>query len=524
LASEATLPPIQLTELKTTAGWVEGQIVTSNVTNASVAEFLGIQFGQAPVGPLRWQPPQRVTPWTGVKKALWWGDVCVQGNGGYNILAPISEDCLYLNVWKPVHKPGPFAAMLWFYGGSWTTGTASVPIYSGRPSEELQSETVIISANYRVGVMGFLGSEKLRASDKSTGNFGLQDQRLAMQWVMDNADALNIDKSKIMIFGESAGAGSVSAHLVMPNSWPYFTRALMESGPIADWTVMNMSIAELRFTEVTTKTGCDTASNPADCMRALNWTQMLAASGGDIPGITTFTGWAPIIDGVELTDYPYNLAQQGKIANVPILLGTNRDEATVLIDLNGDATEDDYIKLLHDYFGAGNVDAILAQYPVSRYFAHDHGSAAFWTGVAVATDQAMACSARRTARWMAQHNPNVFLYQYVHVLEAIKVAEDVANEPLGCCHASEIPMVFSCVDFALWPGEVQLSYDFVHMWANFATYADPTPANAGFHFTWPRYNASSDLVIQLDVGNIQVVQGLKQYDCDFWDKIEPIHP
>jgi carboxylesterase type B len=173
--------------------------------------------------------------------------------------------------------------MIFFYGGSWNQGSAMFPLYDG---ERLcsQGDTIIIAANYRLNAFGFLGSDVLRGSDKSTGNFGMQDQRAAMEWVHNNAAALHADISSVMIFGESAGAGSVTNHLVHQRSFPFFTRAAMESGPFADWTAQNLSIATKRFNLLVEHAGCNKANSSGPdivkCLHALNTSEVTAASHG----------------------------------------------------------------------------------------------------------------------------------------------------------------------------------------------------------------------------------------------------
>jgi carboxylesterase type B len=232
--------------------------------------------------------------------------------------------------------------MLFFYGGSWDTGSAMFPLYDG---ERISSEgdVIVVAANYRVNCFGYLGSDSLRGSDKSTGNFGTQDQRAAMQWIHTNAASMHADVSKLMIFGESAGAGSVTNHLVHPRSWPLYTRAAMESGPFADWVAQNLSTAELRFNVFAKNAGCVPApgvngsygskSDVVTCLRALNTSAVLAAEHGParLPEVG-LCDWSPVIDGVELTAHPAILAAAGQFnKGVPVLLGTNADEGSTFV-------------------------------------------------------------------------------------------------------------------------------------------------------------------------------------------------
>ena len=272
-------------------------------------------------------------PWTGTRQSTTYSKACMQSKSSFTPVG-VSEDCLYLNFWLPEHSntSEPRAVMLFFYGGSWVIGSAMFPIYDG---EHLARRGVVaVAANYRLGLFGFLGSEALRASDGSTGNFGLQDQRLAMLWVRRNAAALGADASRVMIFGESAGAGSVANHLVHPRSWGLFSRAGMESGPWADWSAVALSAAELATKHIAAAVGCDhpgTTGAVADvraafsataataglaaCLRNVSEETLLSAEGS-APRLppTMAIAWAPVIDGVELTASPRDLGAAGHFA------------------------------------------------------------------------------------------------------------------------------------------------------------------------------------------------------------------
>jgi carboxylesterase type B len=223
--------------------------------------------------------------------------------------------CRYLNLWLP-NRPAPpvgqgYSAMIFFYGGSWTTGSAMFPLYTGEALTVSSNATVVITVNYRLTAFGFLGSDLLRGDDNSTGNFGLQDQRQAMRWLRDNADLLHVDPARVMIFGESAGAGSVSSHLVSHRSRGLFTRAAMESGPFADWTSVQLDEGKQKFQMFCENLGCPmppanaSASSPEAaqlraCLRSRNMTQVLDATK-HLPS-SGLVDWSPTVDGVEFTD------------------------------------------------------------------------------------------------------------------------------------------------------------------------------------------------------------------------------
>ena len=196
--------------------------------------FLGVPFAAPPVGDLRWRPPQPEAAWEGPRNAAVPGNSCMQSFSAFTIGSAISEDCLYLNVFAPpANASHAVPVMVFFYGGSWESGSASCPLYY---SENLVANglaegagVVVVTVNYRLSTFGFLGGEAMRdPSDNSTGNWGLQDQRRALRWVQRNIASFGGDPRRVTIFGESAGAGSVSAHLTSKQSWaapdgPLFT-------------------------------------------------------------------------------------------------------------------------------------------------------------------------------------------------------------------------------------------------------------------------------------------------------------
>lgn len=507
-----------------------------------VHSFLGLPFARPPVGALRWQPPERPESWAPVvRDATKYGKSCMQSHNAFVDFSKMSEDCLYLNIAMP-KKPAVgagYPTVVFFYGGSWKLGSAMFPLYSG---DQIAShhDVVVVTINYRLGAFGYLGSERLRASDGSTGNYGIQDQRAALEWVHRNAKALGCDVTKLMIFGESAGAGSVANHLVRPRSWGLFTRAGMESGPVATWTSQSMMDATAKFDTLVARFGCGGASTPSvdvqRCMRevaAVNLTSL-----HHLPSPATGRGvidWSPVVDGVELTALTVDLASAGKIApHVPVLLGSNRDEGSALFgDLPVDANATVLKQVLTNLFasdphtaGSAFVDSLLKDiYPPSRFAAHDHASAEWWAGIRSFGDLAMSCAARRTARWVSNTTlrgtsaSSAFLYFFTRKLHATSLVEAVQKKPLGVFHGSELLLVFNTLSELLDEEEKDLALDVMALWAGFADSGRP---NGGTRTrealpTWPAYDPQSDLALIIDTP-LNVSSGLKRAECDFWDR------
>jgi len=191
----------------------------SGVTDSQgVTSYKGIPFAAPPVGNLRWRAPQPVARWTSVRKADHFGNACFQSKD-YSRLpwtkpfmeqGPVSEDCLYLNVWTAAKSPSERRpVMVYIYGGGFTEGSGSVAVYDG--TQLANRGVVVVNMNYRVGPLGFLVHPELttESAHGSSGNYGLLDQIAALQWVHKNIAAFGGDPGRVMIFGQSAGATSV---------------------------------------------------------------------------------------------------------------------------------------------------------------------------------------------------------------------------------------------------------------------------------------------------------------------------
>eukprot|EP00039_Didymoeca_costata_P024508 m.10515 g.10515 ORF g.10515 m.10515 type:complete len:549 (+) comp4275_c0_seq1:25-1671(+) len=502
------------------SGPIEGE---SSIGGGS--RFLGVPFAKPPVNELRWEPPQMPEPWTTPKKTKTYGYTCYQSKNFFSETSLMSEDCLYLNIWLPkdIAKKNNTPILLFFYGGSWAEGSAMSPLYNGDSIADLYDDTIVVTTNYRLNVFGFLGSNSLRASDKSTGNFGLQDQRMAMQWCRDNAAAFHGDPNRITVFGESAGAGSISAHLVAPKSAGLFQAAIMESGPPAPWTAMPLEIAEKRFSDFVTKSGCPSGPSVVSCLRSKNASEIFHAR----PSYSSFLDWSPVIDETELFDFPEKLVEQGKVNPSAVLMGTNRDEGTLFAGLPMHSNETQ----LHDYinklFGGNTsaVDAVYAIYNPSNFNATKQGSAAFWAASGMLGDALMTCPARRAAHWLSANTSRpVYRYFYEYELDLTHLVQDLGKQALGVFHGSELPMVFHLDYLLVQPAEYKLSGDIVQFWQHYAHNNTPEDHDDVWHRVTPTTNNTLEWSICKDgifeeKPCLKTTTDLKKSICDFWDNI-----
>ncbi|OON22929.1 Carboxylesterase [Opisthorchis viverrini] len=274
--------------------------------------YYGIRYGQPPVGRLRFRKP--VPPPAEPDKVFSANELqatCPQPRDTLFQECPaarmwqpntlMSEDCLFLNIWVPSHTPSEMnsneeklAVMLWIYGGSFYTGTSTLSVYDGRFLAARQN-VIVASLNYRVGPFGFLFTDQAEVP----GNMGLWDQRLAMKWVKDHIGSFGGDPERITLFGESAGAVSVSAHLLSPWSHAFFTNAVMQSGSIlGNWAVSNAVRALEQTNKFSKILGCTgNAVNTIDCLRKKSVKEILDAHDAMFNDASYFSvPFPPVLD------------------------------------------------------------------------------------------------------------------------------------------------------------------------------------------------------------------------------------
>ena len=266
-------------QVRTDAGSVEG----STSTDGKVQIFKGVPYAAPPVGALRWKEPQPVPSWQGVRKATEFGARCMQGNVFGDMVfrdAAPSEDCLYLNVWAPKVSAGAkLPVMVWIYGGGFQAGATSEPRQDG---ERLAHKgVVVVSMNYRLGIFGFFSHPELtkESPHHASGNYGLQDQAAALQWVRKNIAAFGGDPQNVTIFGESAGSFSVSALMASPTSKGLIHRAIGESGAFFGRTLTAKPLVESE--QDGTKFGASIGADTLEKLRAMTSQQTLDAASKD---------------------------------------------------------------------------------------------------------------------------------------------------------------------------------------------------------------------------------------------------
>ena len=314
----------------TTAGPVRGR--SSAHSGHDVTSWKGIRFAAAPVGELRFQIPQPAEPHREVFDASAFGPACPQpklANMPLELGAAPGDDCLRLNIWAPSDTSTAKPVMVWLHGGAYVLGSGSQPLYNGRRLAG-GGDVVIVTINYRLGALGFLDLSSFSSNKcRFDSNLGLHDVLAALRWVRDNIAGFGGDPGQVTVFGDSAGAGLVTTLLAMPSAAGLFHRAIAQSSPATSVYDKDRGAQLAGF--MLDRMGVD----PSDAHRLLEVpTQEIVAASkhafNDVPVRNPGTlAFVPIVDGDLLPDYPVKLAQQGHTLPIPLIIGTNRNEAAL---------------------------------------------------------------------------------------------------------------------------------------------------------------------------------------------------
>ena len=424
-------------QVKTSAGPVEG----TTSADGRVRVFKGIPFAAAPVGEGRWKAPAPVAPWKGVKKVVAFGPRCPQGSIFSDMIFrdEMSEDCLYLNVWTPAVKAGEkLPVMFWIHGGGFQAGSASEPRQDG---ERLARKgVVVVSANHRLGVFGFLAHAELtKESGRNTsGNYGLLDQVAALQWVHDNIGVFGGDPGRVTIFGESAGSFAVSALVVSPLAKGLIHRAIGESG--AFFTLGGGPLST-RGRVAAEETGAKFASG----LGAADIVALRAETTDEVLQAALKGQWfSPIVDGYVLPKTAAEIYAAGGQNAVPLLAGWNADEIRSSVTLAPvKPTVASFTEQARKRFGAA-ADAILKAYAPST------DAEAIEAAAALASDTFIGYA---TWKWIQVHAATrapVYRYSFdrkIPIPPDTKVNGQVATAAdIGARHAGEIEYVFGQLD------------------------------------------------------------------------------
>ena len=458
----------------TTAGDMEGTVSA----DAKIRIFRGIPFAAPPVGELRWKPPLPASGWKTVLKATKFGPRCMQvhlyDDMFFRDNGP-SEDCLTLNDWTPALSPGAhLPVMFWLHGGG-DAGGSSEPRQDG---ENLAKKgVVVVSCNYRLGVFGFFALPDLvkESEHHASGNYGLLDQVAALQWVRENIAAFGGDPGNVTVFGESAGAFSVSGLMASPLARGLFQRAIGESGAMFSdmYSVLTLAQSERRCQKFADSLGKHTLAE----LRALPADQLLQAAAKQPEDWF----WRANIDGYFLPEDTRSIYASGKQSHVPLLAGWNADEQGYADLLEkAEPTAQNYIARLHALFQDG-AESYLKFYPAGT------DGEAKQSAQDLASDLFISYS---TWKWIEMHAATgkspIYRYQFD---DALPQRASVPSR--GAYHSAEIEFVFDVLaskNLPWRPEDQKLSDLMSSYWTNFAKRGDPNGPGLP---TWPAYGSQT---------------------------------
>ena len=530
------------------ASWADVQANTTSgpivgATGEGVTVFLGIPYASPPVpeNNLRWQPAQPPAKWTSPLETKWWKNGCPQSqNFVWSPAQNVSEDCLYLNVYRPANATKLLPVFFWIYGGSYGLGSADVwynpsDAFTLFPHEQI----AVVTFNYRVNFFSSLCGSPLQAAskDSSCGTYGISDQRMALQWVRDNAAFFGLDPTRVTVGGESAGGGSTGIFLTSPVTWPLFQRVIMESGTAAaQWVVQSQVESNKLFEQVCTEAKCPTSGSASrDCLMKLPW-EFFEGLGSSLRKGLQGSGdpfdltYAPTIDGVVIDEHHALSVRKGRMANVSILHGTNENETTTLQMGDWNMSTAEFVSQITEYFPNSSQE-ILALYNPSMFSSDDNTSPARKAWYAATTDQAMFCPTRQVAMALAtkqQRQNFVFLLRQPNWIFNL-----VEDERLGVGHMMDLPLVWYWrFPFLLDEQEQRLSQLVVEMWYSFV--ATGSPNNNGRYssmFTWLPFTLTNNkagddtiFAFSLDGSGNPLgtnLQNWRRPKCEFWQSITP---
>ena len=324
----------------TTAGKVQG------LKDRGISTFKGIRYGKAPVGPLRFMPPEKPHPWAGIADATGFGAPAMQlyspsGERTSDFTRQIqtifptqteekidNEDCLFLNVWTPTADGKKRPVLVWFHGGGYNYGSGAWPVYDGR-NLAAKGDMVVVTVNHRLNAFGYLYlADRFGRDFAASGNVGNLDLVASLQWVRDNIAAFGGDPANVTIAGESGGGSKVSTLLATPAANGLFQKAIIQSGP---GVTGGKKEDAARFTDaILAQAGIDSVDKlrgaPADAILAAARTVMTRMASG---GFGANPGFGPIVDGTVLPRDPFVPTAPAQSRDVPVMIGWNKDEMTL---------------------------------------------------------------------------------------------------------------------------------------------------------------------------------------------------
>lgn len=472
--------------VQTTSGAVLG------TETDGVQSFKGVPFAAPPVGALRWRAPQPVVPWKGVRPATRYADDCMQEpfpGDAAPLGAPLSEDCLYLNIWKPREAKASrrLPVVVWIHGGGFVNGGASPATFQG--DAFARKGVIMVGIAYRVGRFGFFAHPALTAENNDQdllGNYGLMDEIAALRWVQRNIAAFGGDPANVTIFGESAGGTSARMLMASPLARGLFAKAIIQSsgggpnnpglrllsrdGPGGP-SLESLGVAFARQNGIE---GNDAAALAK--LRALPAEKVTAGLNMMTSGRQAAIYGGPAIDGRLIVAEPDAIFRAGRQTKVPVIIGATNADLSRLMGFSkaqafarfGDRAE--ALRAHYDPDGTGSDQKVVS---------------------ALGGDVAIVEPVRDMARTLSSQGVPVWAYRFSYVADSMRQAW-----PDGAPHASDVPYAMATVRVkygdAATPRDIAVGEAMNDLWTNFARTGDPNGKGLP---AWPRYQAAADVIL-----------------------------
>lgn len=463
--------------VKTAQGEAAGKWILHDTQKA----FLGLPYAAPPLGELRWRPPQPPAAWQGVRDATRFAGRCEQWHvwNDYFFLDPgPTEDCLYLNVYKPAsaNPSSKLPVMVWIHGGGFFAGAGSEPRYTN--SALVSKGIILVTINYRLGVFGFLASADLaKEAGGHAGNYGLMDMTAALRWVHANVQAFGGDTGNVTIFGESAGSFAVNALMAAPEARGLFQKAIGESGAFFGSVIPMPLIAERQNRDQAWVESLG-VKNLAE-LRRMPAEKILEAARS-----AKRMYFFPVVDGEFFKEPIPDTYAAGRQAHIPAIIGWNRDERAGT--LSKDMTAAKWEAFAVEHYGKDGGSRFLAAFPANS------DAQAIRSADEYTTAGFIAMGAWRWAEAQAKtgHAP-VYRYRFD------RPAPPEGNHPEGiyAFHSDELEYVFGTLDDrqgAVWhPEDRKLSEEMISYWTNFARSGNPNGEGLP---PWPRFDKAREVL------------------------------